>query len=106
MQRLQEVSDQDVAAIETASDRKRIGIAIGIACFLAMAIIVGTLLGKAKVATPTVLQNADLGNTQLGGAFQIAQPDAFLLALQEGFDIAHRREGDQVLLFRPHMTQS
>jgi transmembrane sensor len=47
-----------------------------------------------------VLQNADLANTQLGGAFQIADPEAFLLALREGFDIYHRRRGNQILLFR------
>jgi transmembrane sensor len=47
-----------------------------------------------------VLQNADLATTRLGGTFRIADPQAFLLALQEGFDIGHRRVGKQVLLFR------
>ncbi len=46
------------------------------------------------------LQTADLAPTQLGGTFETAQPDAFLLALDQGFGIAHRREGDRVLLFR------
>lgn len=47
-----------------------------------------------------VLQNAGLAATRLGGVFQIEEPDAFLMALQEGFGIGHRRQGNQILLFR------
>jgi transmembrane sensor len=54
------------------------------------------------LARKIVLQNATLGATRLGGAFKIAQPEAFLLALQDGFDIKHRPEGDQILLYRGH----
>ena len=47
-----------------------------------------------------VLQTADLAATRLGGVFQIEEPEAFLLALQEGFGIGHRRQGNRILLFR------
>jgi transmembrane sensor len=49
-----------------------------------------------------VLQNPDLAATRLGGTFKIANPQAFLLALQQGFDIGYRRDGNQILLFRRH----
>ena len=45
------------------------------------------------------LQLADLAATRLGGEFQIDDPDSFLLALRDGFDIDHRRQGNQILLF-------
>jgi transmembrane sensor len=47
-----------------------------------------------------VLQQPDLASTQLGGEFLIDDPDTFLLALRESFDIDHRRQGNQVVLFR------
>lgn len=47
-----------------------------------------------------VLQNADLAAIRLGGEFRVADPDAFLLALREGFNISHRQQGNQILLFR------
>jgi len=47
-----------------------------------------------------VLQDADLAATQLGGQFQVDDPDTFLLALREGVDIDHRRQGNRILLFR------
>ena len=47
-----------------------------------------------------VLRQADLATTRLGGAFQIDDPDSFLLALREGFAIDHRRTGDRIELFR------
>ncbi|GAA0337564.1 FecR domain-containing protein [Sphingomonas oligophenolica] len=47
-----------------------------------------------------VLQQPDLATTRLGGEFRIDDPDNFLLALREGFDIDHRRQGDRILLFR------
>lgn len=47
-----------------------------------------------------VLQNPDLASTRLGGTFQVADPQTFLLALHEGFGIGHRRDGDRILLFR------
>ncbi len=47
-----------------------------------------------------VLQNAALATTRLGCVFQIEEPDAFLMALQEGFGIGHRKQGNQILLFR------
>ncbi|SFJ01044.1 FecR family protein [Sphingomonas sp. NFR04] len=47
-----------------------------------------------------VLRQADLAGTRLGGAFQIDDPDSFLLALREGFAIDHRRAGDRIELFR------
>lgn len=49
-----------------------------------------------------VLQSADLATTRLGGSFEITDPDGFLRALQQGFDIDHRRAGNQILLFRSH----
>lgn len=45
------------------------------------------------------LQQADLAATRLGGEFRIDDPDGFLLALRDGFDIDHRRHGNQILLF-------
>lgn len=51
-----------------------------------------------------VLQDAGLGTTRLGGTFRIAEPEAFLAALQEGFGIGHRQRGDQILLFRDLRT--
>lgn len=47
-----------------------------------------------------VLQQRDLAAIRLGGEFEIDEPDTFLLGLQESFDVAHRRQGDQILLFR------
>lgn len=47
-----------------------------------------------------VLQQPDLATTPLGGEFLIDDPDNFLLALREGFDIDHRQQGDRILLFR------
>ncbi|WCM27861.1 DUF4880 domain-containing protein [Sphingomonas sp. QA11] len=47
-----------------------------------------------------VLQQADLAGTRLGGEFQIDNPDGFLLALRDGFDIDHRQQGNQIQLFR------
>jgi transmembrane sensor len=47
-----------------------------------------------------VLQQGDLATTRLGGEFLIDDPDTFLLGLQESFDIGHRRQGNQILLFR------
>ncbi|MCW6528776.1 DUF4880 domain-containing protein [Sphingomonas sp. MMSM20] len=47
-----------------------------------------------------VLQDADLAPTRLGGSFRIADPDGFLQALQQGFDIGHRQQGNQIRLFR------
>lgn len=47
-----------------------------------------------------VLGQGDLGATRLGGEFRVDDPDTFLLALREAFDIDHRRQGDQILLFR------
>lgn len=47
-----------------------------------------------------VLTDAQLGRLQLGGTFHTASPDAFLAALQDGFGIANRREGDAILLYR------
>lgn len=47
-----------------------------------------------------VLGQADLAPTRLGGEFEIDNPDGFLLALRDGFDIDHRRQGNQVQLFR------
>ena len=47
-----------------------------------------------------VLEQADLARTRLGGEFQIDNPDGFLLALREGFDIDNRRQGNQIQLFR------
>ena len=47
-----------------------------------------------------VLQQRDLAAIWLGGEFQIDEPDTFLLGLQESFDVAHRRQGNQILLFR------
>jgi transmembrane sensor len=47
-----------------------------------------------------VLQQRDLAAIRLGGEFQIDEPDTFLLGLQESFDVAHRRQGNQILLFR------
>lgn len=47
-----------------------------------------------------VLRQHDLATTRLGGEFQIDDPDTFLLGLQESFDIVHRRQGNQILLFR------
>lgn len=47
-----------------------------------------------------VLADAQLGRLQLGGTFHTASPDAFLAALQDGFGIANRREGDAILLYR------
>lgn len=52
------------------------------------------------LSNPIVLRDGDLGTTQLGGEFQIDDPDAFLTALRQSFDIDHRREGDHILLFR------
>ncbi|MET0310240.1 MAG: FecR domain-containing protein [Sphingomonas sp.] len=49
-----------------------------------------------------VLQQGDLAATRLGGEFQIDNPDGFLLALRDGFDIDHRRQGNQIQLFRRH----
>lgn len=49
-----------------------------------------------------VLQDADLATTRLGGEFQTDDPDGFLLALRDGFDIGHREQGNQILLFRNH----
>lgn len=46
-----------------------------------------------------VVADADIAGTPLGGAFRIDAPDAFLLALRDGFDIDHRRDGDRILLF-------
>jgi transmembrane sensor len=47
-----------------------------------------------------VLGEVDLGATQLGGAFQIDDPDPFLIGLQESFGIQYRRQGGQIVLFR------
>jgi transmembrane sensor len=47
-----------------------------------------------------VLGQRDLGATLLGGEFRVDDPDTFLLALREAFDIDHRRQGDHILLFR------
>ncbi|WP_343615319.1 FecR domain-containing protein [Novosphingobium sp.] len=47
-----------------------------------------------------VLADAQLGRLQLGGTFHTASPDAFLAALQDGFGIANRREGDAIVLYR------
>lgn len=47
-----------------------------------------------------VLQDADLGETRLGGEFRVDDPDRFLAALASGFDIAHRQQGNQILLYR------
>ena len=47
-----------------------------------------------------VLQQGDLASTRLGGEFLIDDPDTFLLGLQESFDIGHRKQGNQILLFR------
>jgi len=47
-----------------------------------------------------VLQQGDLAAARLGGEFQIDDPDGFLLALRDGFDIDHRRQGNRILLFR------
>ena len=47
-----------------------------------------------------ILQQADLASTRLGGEFQIDDPNGFLVALRDGFDIDHRRQGDRIALFR------
>lgn len=49
-----------------------------------------------------VLQESALGSTRLGGEFLIEDPDSFLVALHDSFEIDHRREGNQILLFRKH----
>jgi transmembrane sensor len=46
------------------------------------------------------LQDGDLAQTRLGGEFRIDDPDRFLAALSSGFDIAHRQQGNQILLYR------
>lgn len=46
-----------------------------------------------------MIEDSSLAATRLGGAFRIDAPDAFLLALRDGFDIDHRRDADRVLLF-------
>ncbi|MDX3899697.1 MAG: DUF4880 domain-containing protein [Sphingobium sp.] len=46
-----------------------------------------------------VVRDSALGATRLGGSFHTADPDAFLGALQDGFGIGHRQEGDTMLLF-------
>lgn len=46
-----------------------------------------------------VVRGSALGATLLGGTFHIAEPDAFLGALRDGFGIDHRREGDAIVLF-------
>lgn len=47
-----------------------------------------------------VVQDAALGATRLGGTFRTDDPEAFLVALQDGFRIGHRREGRTIMLFR------
>ena len=47
-----------------------------------------------------VVQDQGLGATRLGGTFRTADPQSFLTALQDGFGIGHRREGDRMMLFR------
>ena len=47
-----------------------------------------------------VLGQRDLGATLLGGEFRVDDPDTFLLALREAFDIDHRRQVNHILLFR------
>ncbi|AYO78205.1 FecR family protein [Sphingobium yanoikuyae] len=47
-----------------------------------------------------VVQDPALGAIRLGGTFRTADPQSFLVGLNEGFGIGHRQEGDKVLLFR------
>ena len=47
-----------------------------------------------------VLQDPDLAATQLGGDFEIADPQAFLAALHDGFGIEHRADDGRIILFR------
>lgn len=54
------------------------------------------------LADPIMLQQPDLATTQLGGEFQIDDPDGFLLALRDGFGIDSRRQDGRILLFRSH----
>lgn len=48
------------------------------------------------------LQDKDLADTRLGGEFRIDDPERFLAALSAGFDIGHRQQGNQILLYREH----
>ncbi|MET4898298.1 DUF4880 domain-containing protein [Sphingomonadaceae bacterium jetA1] len=52
------------------------------------------------LARKIALQDPGLADIPLGGTFRIADPDSFLFALHEGFGIAHRREGDRIMLYR------
>jgi transmembrane sensor len=46
-----------------------------------------------------VVQDPALGATRLGGTFHTTDPEAFLVALEDGFGIAHRQQGETILLF-------